>query len=397
MFLGTPGRLRVLGLLAAIVSLACGVLSGLAAASSAGALARAQADTEQVVRAQSITSNLLRADATATNAYLVGGTEPPTQRRVYDTAIADAAADITGAAAAQPADAKAMQRLAQQLQTYSALVEHARADNRQGLPIGQRYQQIASTGLRADALPLASAVIEANRARLGGDGRGELGWPRYQAGVQAALLVLGVGALLALSWWLARRSHRRFNPPIVAAGGLLLAGSLLGVAAQTATLMRVDAFERGALARTMALAQARTELYDARANESLALIARGSGQGYENAWSAAATDVEQALRGLDVDTGPLQAYRANQDTIRSLEKSGNWEGAVARSIDPQASGFAAVEQQLTRLTEQESARATADLGSRWPLVTLQWALPVVGVLAALGTIRGIEQRLAEYR
>ena len=48
---------------------------------------RAEADAAQLIRVQQIQTNLLIADATATNAFLVGGLEPPAQRAPYDQAM----------------------------------------------------------------------------------------------------------------------------------------------------------------------------------------------------------------------------------------------------------------------------------------------------------------------
>ena len=124
---GTPGRMRLFGALAAIVF-------GLAGAwnlwSSAQALGRAGATTDQVVRVQSIYADVLRADADASNAFLVGGLEDPAQRADYEAAIKRAATTITAAASAQPADGVALAALNSALQDYAALVERARAENR---------------------------------------------------------------------------------------------------------------------------------------------------------------------------------------------------------------------------------------------------------------------------
>ena len=120
----------------------------------------------QLVRVQKIQTNLLSADATATNAFLVGGLEPARQRAAYDQAMRATSGLIAEAARAQPADAEALAALNQQVLSYAASIEQARANNRQGFPVGAQYLRTASTQLRVDALPLLDNLVSANaRAR----------------------------------------------------------------------------------------------------------------------------------------------------------------------------------------------------------------------------------------
>ena len=53
----------------------------------------------------------------------------------------------------------------EQLVGYVALIEDARANNRQGFPVGAQYQRTASATLRADALPLLDNLVAANAQR----------------------------------------------------------------------------------------------------------------------------------------------------------------------------------------------------------------------------------------
>ena len=129
----------------------------------ATALGRASASTAQLIRVQQIQTNLLAADATATNAFLVGGLEPPAQRQAYDDAINAATTGITEAAEAESADEQALSRLNEELVAYVALIEDARANNRQGFPVGAQYQRTASATLRADALPLLDNLVDGQR------------------------------------------------------------------------------------------------------------------------------------------------------------------------------------------------------------------------------------------
>ena len=107
----TPGKMRVAGVLAIVASLAVGVLGLRAGLAQSDALADADADTTQLVGIQDVRNDLVVADATATNAFLVGGLEPPAQRARYDEAVASAASGLD-----QPrVRGQAGGRLAQQL------------------------------------------------------------------------------------------------------------------------------------------------------------------------------------------------------------------------------------------------------------------------------------------
>ena len=116
----TPQRLRLLSLGVVVAGLVIGLIGALTFAYLAFSLNRAKADTAQLIRVQKIQSNLLSADATATNAFLVGGLEPPAQRAAYDQAMSSTSSLIAEAARAQPADGSALAALNQQVVNYAA-------------------------------------------------------------------------------------------------------------------------------------------------------------------------------------------------------------------------------------------------------------------------------------
>ena len=83
-------------------------------------LTRAGANTDQLVRMQAIQTHVVQADADATNAFLVGGLEPPAQRADYTAAITSASQLIAEAAQHQPADGPALGALNQALVAYAS-------------------------------------------------------------------------------------------------------------------------------------------------------------------------------------------------------------------------------------------------------------------------------------
>src|SRR4051812_27167955 len=87
---GTPGRLRVVSALSIVAALAFGLIGSAAVNQRAESLATAKANAAQLVRIQAIRTDVVQADADATNAFLVGGLEPPDQRADYLSRVATA-------------------------------------------------------------------------------------------------------------------------------------------------------------------------------------------------------------------------------------------------------------------------------------------------------------------
>ncbi|MGN6752813.1 MAG: hypothetical protein ACTHJJ_09685 [Intrasporangium sp.] len=394
---GTPGRMRLLGVLAVLAALLLGAVCAQALIGSRAAADRAATNIAQVVRAQTLQVDLLRADALATNAFLVGGLEPSEQRAAYDQAMTAVAEGIAEAAAAQPADGDALAALSVKVQTYATLVEQARSNNRLGLPVGATYLTQASAGLRSDAMPIINSIVTAN------EGRAKAEFDRADS---TGLLLVGVVAVIALigvAVWLARRTHRYLNAPLTIAIVLLILGlvvalSTIGTVGATAADVRANQYQD-----TVQLAQVSTAANDARANESLTLIRRGSGADNEKAWQANSTAVEQALAPYgDSLLQGWQAYVQGHQQIRKLDDGGNWEGAVALATstkpgDPGAR-FAQFDKDVTAQRDAASHGAIEridSLGGAAPAYAV--GIGLLSLIASWLIIRGIGKRIEEYR
>ena len=399
LFQGTPGRMRLLGIVGVLAALLLGGAAANAILASEAAAERAATTTEQVVRMQSIQVDLLRADALATNAFLVGGLETADARAQYDAAMAAVARNIAAGAAAQPADAKALGTLAEKVQDYAALVEQARSNNRLGLPVGARYLTEASSSLRASAIPVVAEIVKTNEARA------QKEFDRSNSSIQ---LLAGVAALIILALiaiWLARRTHRYLNPSLTGGVALLVVG--LVVAATTIGNIGTTTTEvaSGAYQQAVDLAQVRTAANDARANESLTLIQRGSGARYQQAWEANDTTVRETLEQVDGGgglTGDWDAYATAHEEIRALDDGGQWEQAVELATTQDADGstaaFNAFDQQVTEQRDTASADAIDQLGALGGGSTV-WAvlIAIVSLIASWLIVRGIGQRIKEDR
>jgi hypothetical protein len=401
---GTPGRLRLLALSTVAVSLVFAVSAFSTFGSTDDALRRGGANTAQLVRIQAIHTNLIRADADATNAFLVGGLEPAGQRTEYTASLAQAARLIAEAARAQPADGPALGALNNSL-TYAGLIEQARATNRQALPVGAQYLRVASSGLRVDALPILGALVKANQARVTAefDRVGGESTPLIASGVLALLVLLGGMG------WLSLRTHRYVNPPLTAATAAVLVTLVIGWIGLGAVGNRVDRVRNGSYAATLATATARIAAFDAKSNESLTLIARGSGSAFEKAWQASSkivTDESTAAAGLSGDAKNMSGlwghYATTHLEIRKADDTGNWEGAVTQAIgsDPNSANatFNAYDSSSgAALTSSSKAAADSLDAPRTWLTFAAWLGLLVGVAAAVSAWWGVSLRLEEYR
>jgi hypothetical protein len=402
---GTPGQLRVLALLAVAVSLIFAIGAFSTFGSADDALRRAGANAAQLVRIQAIHTNLVRADADATNAFLVGGLEPADQRASYTRAVEQASRLIADAAKAQPADGPALGALNTSLLTYAGLIEQARATNRQALPVGAQYLKVASSGLRSDALPILDALVTANDARV----RAEFGNAR---GASTALVISGVLALLVLAGgmvWLSRRTHRYVNPPLAAATAGVLVTLVIGFLVLASVGSRVDTVRTGSYAGTLAMAQARIAAFDAKSNESLTLIARGSGSAFETAWkksseTVTAQSAESArLNDNAAKLSPLwKTYVRTHQQIRKADDGGKWETAVSQAIGQGGTSsnaaFDAFDTDSARALTSSSSAASDSLDAprNW-LPFAAWLGLLVGIAAAVSAWWGVSLRLEEYR
>lgn len=373
-------------------------LAGLASfAGLAAALNRAEDNAKQLIRVQKIQTNLLSADATATNAFLVGGLEPPAQRSSYDQAIDSSTSLIAEASDAQPADAAALSALNRAVVDYAVTIEQARANNRQGFPVGSQYLRNASADLRSDALPLLDNLVRANSSRADQSMGSKLGL------IFPIAALLALGALVASMVWVARRFRRRINSGLLAAAAVLLVSLISALVLLGQVASQVAEIRNGSYSSLNAAADVRINANNAKSNESLTLIARGSGASFQKAWLASAQTVEQRLGELPTGLGDVWAtYATAHQQIRRLDDGGQWDAAVrlATGADQKSANtrFTVFDQEVTRFLDTASANTANGLGSLQPLLIVAATLSfLAGLAAALLARTGLAERLREYR
>jgi hypothetical protein len=423
----TPGRLRLAVALLTFGAVAFGLVTATAAGTRSHAVDHVATTESLLVQAVEVSASLSDAHATAAFSFLVGGTEPARSRQTYKRELRQAAvglAELAGEVGGAAGSGGAVRRITERLPVYTGLIDSARANQRQGFPVGGAYLRRASREMRSEMLPRARDLyeIEAHNVFAG-----------YRAGVSGstwlAVILAGCAmlALLAASQiYIARATRRIVNPPLALATAILLALMTWIVVA--------FAVEQHHLSRAQSNGSDPVELLTAtgilasraQANESVALSSRGGGEEEYRL-----TDVDRGFRALvkpigdasapsargsggllDVairETGhstaaidriyaAYQRYRNAHDEVVASERVGNFPRAVAIATDSTKSAADELDAALTNevriaqgrfRAEVEHAQSNLDgLAAGIPLLTA-----LVGVLAVLG----VRLRLEEYR
>ncbi|MFD7659404.1 hypothetical protein ACFV4N_35965 [Actinosynnema sp. NPDC059797] len=406
----TPGRLTLLALLLTVVGLLVGALTATSVQRRSAAL-EALADRSEPLAfaAHEVYRAMADADATAAGAFLSGGVESATLRQRYEQDVAEAAAALSAATAGgsrSPELTAALSTLSGRLPVYTGLVETARTHNRQGNPVGAAYLRQASNLMRSELLPTAQELyrVEAGNVVRDLGGAGSLPWPELLLGA-AALVVL-----VLVQRWLTRRTNRVLNPGLVVATALTAVSLLWVLAASLLVVHHVTAGKDEA-ALVDVLARARTTTLTARGDETLTLVARGSGADYENsfarrdeqltdllAWAGRRSDAPSVSSALEHHARWQEVHRQ----VREADDQGDYTTAVTLALGRDAGGgasaFDALDDALVDAIGAARSRLTDTMGrARGALGGAVPAVVVLSLLAAAASTFGLWQRLKEYR
>jgi hypothetical protein len=330
---------------------------------------------------------LSAADAAGATEFLSGGLETAPMRARYQQALADAASALTDATAgATDAGTRtALARISAELAAYTGQVESARANNRQGFPVGSAYLREASALLQTSMLPGAERIYAGGLAAVEGDQSAVGSLPTFGLVLLViVLVVIGGGSLILVG-----RTNRQFNRGLVSAAAVVLLVIAWIVVANRFAASSIEQSRTEGTARFEQLAKAR-------------VIARGDITAGEKSFNDHIGELSTLLgEGPAAAADGVLKWRASHRTQVEAYQGGDYPAAVAQAIgdvpDASAAQFAVVEASLSEAIEQTRATLRDDVsraGARlaWsPTGTL-----VLMVIAAAAAVVGLWPRLKEF-
>lgn len=391
----TPGKLLLVSTLVIAGALCFGIVATVAEQSRAQAAQAARAQTEPLlVQAATLYTRLSDANATVTTTFLKGGLEPPGQRAHYLQDLRQASgalATLTRETAASSGARAAVETITEQLPNYSGLVEAARANNRQGFPVGAAYLRAASNLLTGTILPKADRLYATEAKRLSSD---------YRSGTASASLVVlvvsvmaALGLLVLSQVYLARTSRRILNVPMVIATGLLTAVSIWSIVGLIGEQNALGRAQRDGSDSVEVLSATRVLVSRAQSDQSLILVSRGS----DEIDPIDLRHVEGILAPPSGLIGEADALGRRAGASAAASRLSD-EFELFKSSPSSASGAARLTSDLqSRLQTAQSRFTNAATDATSSLAGLWLAIPLLTAVAAALALVGLRQRLGEYR
>ena len=413
----TPAKLSLLRAALIVLAVVFAVGGAFGVNRRANAINDVRTASRQLLALQDIRVRIVHADAIASSSYLVGGQEDPTQRTAYLDEVATAGDGLVAVSgAATDADLDQLSEASRLLGGYVGLVEQARANNRQGFPVGATYQRQAN-GIVSNDDPDSPDIVSALRA-VEASQRDQINASLATAH-RAGAWLHGFGWLLMValvlgSWWMSRAFRRILNVPIAIAILALLLLLVIGGIKQAGSISDADGAVGTQLAGADNAAQARAAAFEARSQEALTLINRGNGAANETNWQIGTDIVEQSFeRGMGSDEGlsdgaadAYSRYTDFHEEIRLLDDGGDWDAAVDVSLgkEPATASVNAVtvfdefDQLVGEISTSEGSAASSRLTDAIePLTSLRNIVFLAGLAIAVLAALGCGQRLKEYR
>ncbi|HEX3089605.1 MAG TPA: hypothetical protein VHQ23_13205 [Ilumatobacteraceae bacterium] len=413
----TPARLAIVRAVLIILAVVFAVGGAFGINHRANAIGDVRNASGQLLALQDIRVRIVHADAIASSSYLRSGLEDPAQRVAYLDEIGKAGDGLVAvSASANAADLVQLSEASRLLGSYVGLVEQARANNRQGFPVGATYQRQANAIVSnndPDTPDIVSSLqsVEASQRDQINDSLATA----HRAGLWMQLTGwLLLIALVLASWWMARRFRRILNIPIAAAAVVLFLLLVIGGSIQAGSVGDTDDAVGTQLESADNAGQARAAGFEARSQEALTLINRGNGAANEANWLVQ-NDIVQQVFGTQLGSeeslsnGAIDSYNdyaAGHVEIRTLDNGGNWDDAVAVSLGQKATStgtkvpdvFDVFDQNIGQIVVNEGSNASSLLADAVsPLRSLRNVVFVAGLVVAVLAALGCGQRLREYR
>ncbi len=437
----TPGKLRLgMGLvfLLAIGFAIAGYFGVTGARSSLNTIARDAVPS--IVTAQTVRVKLLEMDALATQEFLAGGAESGAQARIkYESVRRELGEQLTIASkniSFGKDEQSSIEKLMENVQIYTGMVESARTNNRLGYPVGAAYLRMASVMLHGTMLPLTQSIDQLNVKQL------EDEYAAFKSGAFMRIALFG-GAGLALlvvlgymQMFLSKNMRRTFNLPLMAASAVVIAVTGYSVVSMSMMSSNLASAKEASFVSAYNWLTARGTAYDTKTDQSLYLIALGAGAKYETSMKEkvailAPVDLTQQMidasirgnapfKGLFADEiatkavgtqdrqnavaalTALRNYLEQDSRIRTFDKSGRRAEAVSLALGngtQEAEGaFNAFTEVLTANLETASRDFEASISSaEGNMRFLDLGFIIVSLLVMALTYLGLTPRINEYR
>lgn len=416
-----PGKLgvaQIVLVLGILLTGGVGVYAGIARANTTRDIAEHLEPLNDSVT--TLYRSLADADATVAAGYLSGGVEANELQTRYSSDMAAATASLAQAGTRAGGELVTATRIADitdQLPTYTGLVERARANNRQGWAVGVSYLRRASELMQNSILPAAAELQRRQAIRLD-----NAAYQRRGSVPIAALASCGV-ILAGLGWtqvFLFHRTHRVFNIGLAAASGAVLAGLVWWMVVGVASANALASALVHSRSVSDALGPAQIAALQARAVESLELVARnadadepdfdarmqrlarndGAGGALGAAQQFATDRKERALVQVAIDDA--RGYAAAHREVRRLETAGDYtkvlDAALSTRLPSATTAFYQLDFALSLALDHEREAFRSDVGRAQGWFTgLPTGTGGLALAAAAGVGLGVRQRLEEYR
>jgi len=369
-----------------------------------------------IIAAKEIRARLLEMDASAATEFLGEGAAGRA-REQYEAARATVSQLLVNASNQKGASAEQQAGLSTvltKLQQYNGTIETARANARQGFPVGAAWMRSSGNLLRTEILPAVDQLDKINQAYLDSQYAAHRKGVTFNLMVGVASGIALLGALLYTQIFLSGRMRRTINPLLAAASVLVVVVTgLFGISLKSSDNNLRLATEQ-AFTSVQSVWQARAVAYDAKADQGLYLIQRGGGKKYEDSFDVKAKslidNIQQSNRVEQLTSEPArkdmvtayQGFVDMQGQLKQLDKGGERTRAVQMAVSNGAgsanavfakldSAFESVLKTDKGLFDQSVASAKASL-SLLDLICMAAAF-----ITVLLTWAGLRPRINEYR
>lgn len=360
-----------------------------------------------IVSTLEIRARLMEMDASATTEFLSDGAASRA-REQYEEArskVSDLLTEASRRSGTTQEAKSSLNTIYTKLQEYNGSIETARANARQGFPIGAAWMRTSVNLMRGSILPAVDQLDRINQGYL------DAQYSAHQSGVTTNMafgLISGLallGALIGMQIKLTRLTRRSINPALVGAS-VAVAGVLVwfGLAINASDTNLRNSTEQS-FASMKVLWQVRATAYDAKADQNLYLIQRGNGKKYEDSFDGKAQVLADGAKKVTASgnlPGAVQDFLGVHASIKTLEKGGQRGKAVEMAVTNGAgtsnAAFQAMDSKLGAALKGYTESYTASATSAMSALSM---LDLFGFIAALAAVLltwfGLRPRINEYR